>query len=104
MSVRQALLPADFSASALTLPLSAALVTGTLRRGEAPAAAEPLLFVSTADGATVAKARTDDRGGFVVPYVPPGTYSLVAGQRPLQTFAVPQGGTVPLGMVPLSTL
>lgn len=89
--IRQAVLPADFSAPVLTLPLADGVVTGTLRRGDEAAPGEPLLVVSASDGAIVAQAGTDDQGWFSIPFIPPGTYSLVAGRQPLKVFQVGHG-------------
>lgn len=88
MSVRQAVVPADFAAPVLTLPLSTGAVTGNLQRGDQAAAVEPMLLVSAIDGTMVAKANTDDQGSFSIPFVPPGTYSLIAGRQPLKVFTV----------------
>ena len=91
MKIRQAILPADFAAPVLTLPLAGSVVTGTLRRGEKAAPGEPLLLVAMADGAMAAQAGTDGQGAFSIPFVPPGTYSLVAGRQPLKMFQVGHG-------------
>jgi hypothetical protein len=100
MKIRQAILPADFSAPVLTLPLADGAVNGTLRRGEEAAAGEPLLVVSVSDGAMVASASTDGEGAFSIPFIPPGTYSLVAGRQPIRVFEVGHGPAV-LGVVDL---
>jgi hypothetical protein len=100
MKIRQAILPADFSAPVLTLPLADGAVNGTLRRGEEAAAGEPLLVVSVSDGAMVASASTDGEGAFSIPFIPPGAYSLVAGRQPIRMFEVGHGPAL-LGAIDL---
>jgi hypothetical protein len=98
VQVRQAVLPADFDAPVLRLDLPETSVQGTLLRDEQPVAGA-VQIVSAADGAVAATARSDEAGAFFIPHLPAGLYSVLAGNQPVRSFELPDGGAVDLGRI-----
>lgn len=94
-SVRVGTLPEDASTLDLTLPQGE--VRGSLRRGEEAADPQVLRLVAIADASEAATALTLPDGSFAVPYLPPGLYTLLAGDRPLRTFQLGSDGREDLG-------
>ena len=90
--------PLTVAAGAVTLatlrydPNSATRVTGRLREASGQAISKMFVFLVSADGRTVAKAKTDAVGEFVLAGPAPGTYRLIAvGSPTLGTVTVVSG-------------
>ncbi len=81
-------------------PGSATNVTGTFREASGAALANRFVFLVTVDGRTVATAKTDAGGEFVVAGPAPGTYRLVAvGTPTLATVTVVSGTSTHVELV-----
>ncbi len=96
VEVRQATLPADFTATELTLPLAASSLHGRATSGGAPLAGERVRL-RTLDHVTCAAARTRPDGSFTVPHLPAGVYSFVIGERSVQFASLHDGQSLDLG-------
>ncbi len=96
VEVRQATLPADFTAAELTLPLAGARLSG-----RATALGKPLAGVRvrlrTLISVTRAVAHTRPDGRFTVPHLPAGIYSVLIGDRPVQFASLRDGQVLDLG-------
>lgn len=100
-TVRQTTVPPAFEEPLLRLPLHDTEVHGILLAGEEPLGLEPVRLVPTTAPSLAASAWTDGEGGFSVPYLPPGTYRLIAGDRAVATVQVTAGAATDLGPISL---
>jgi hypothetical protein len=95
-----AALPAEFDEPALSLPLPASQVTGTLLQEGRPVPHAEVSLVALRDGSAVAWGTTRGDGSFTTAFLPAGAYSLTVDGRPVRTVNV-EGSAIDLGSVPL---
>lgn len=96
--VRQAVVPADYADPVLTLALASTRVSGTLFKGDQPLTDQGLDLVGVAGG-RMASAVAGQGGGFEIPFVPPGVYSLTVEGKVARVIEVRDRETVDLGVV-----
>jgi hypothetical protein len=87
VTVHQAVLPADDDRPQIELALPGGRIRGTLAAGESAPSARVLSIV-TADGTVKATALVTEGSRFAFPFLPPGTYTLMADREPVRSFAV----------------
>ncbi len=90
------------TASDVELEIPQTVVSGTLVAEQSPFRGERIQLVSLPDPAVIADTRTDDSGTFTLPYVPPGSYGLVAAGQIVRTLRVREGRRETLEKVELT--
>jgi hypothetical protein len=94
-------LPAEEEATKIELALPEGGLRGSLLRREEAVGAQLLRLVAASDGTVKATALTLADGSFAVPFLPPGVYSLLAGERPIRTFQIGLGSQEDFGVMQL---
>ena len=101
VEVRQATLPAGFTAAELVLPLAGARLDGRATGGGKPLAGVRVRLRGL-DHALHATAHTRPDGGFAIPHLPAGVYSVVLGERGVQFVSLRAGQALNLGTFTLT--
>jgi hypothetical protein len=104
VSVRQTVLAADDDRTLIELALPGGAIRGTLVEGDTSSAGRVVSLVSASDGTVRASALIPgSEGGFTIPFLSPGTYTLLMNGRPLRTFSLAADQQEELGRISLST-
>ncbi len=93
-------LDAPDSESALDLRLSRGSIAGILTREGVPAKNQEVTLVAS-NGARLATSITNQLGGFILPFLPPGTYLVVSQGKVVTSVTVPPSGQVSVGAIEL---
>ena len=102
VTVRQSVLPADDDRSLIELPLPGSAIHGTLVAGKPTSVGRVLHIVAAGDGTVQASALIVGEGGFAVPFLPAGLYTLLVDGRPIRSFTLAPDREEDLGSVSLT--
>ncbi|HEX4964983.1 MAG TPA: carboxypeptidase regulatory-like domain-containing protein [Thermoanaerobaculia bacterium] len=101
VTVRQSVLPADDDRPLIDLPLPGSGIHGTLVAGKPTTGGRVLTVVSAGDGTVQASALIASEGGFAVPFLTAGLYTLLVDGRPIRSFTLAPGQEEDLGSLAL---